>query len=125
MWATTGCYRHDGARVDGEAVVLGVDGISDFNALHSGKNNDEVQLYAFDILALDGDDLRHLPLSMRKPILRGCQHADRTASSSRLSKRARSAPTFFARPATWAWRAWSRSVGTGRIGAADRKTGSR
>ena len=52
--------------IDGEAVVLGVDGISDFSALHSGKNNDEVQLYAFDILALDGDDLRHLPLSMRK-----------------------------------------------------------
>ena len=52
--------------IDGEAVVLGVDGISDFNALHSGKNNDEVQLYAFDILAIDGDDLRHLPLSMRK-----------------------------------------------------------
>jgi ATP-dependent DNA ligase len=25
-----------------------------------------VQLYAFDILALDGDDLRSLPLSMRK-----------------------------------------------------------
>jgi ATP-dependent DNA ligase len=25
-----------------------------------------VQLYAFDILALDGDDLRGLPLSMRK-----------------------------------------------------------
>ena len=25
-----------------------------------------MQLYAFDILALDGDDLRRLPLSMRK-----------------------------------------------------------
>jgi len=55
--------------VDGEAVVLGDDGISDFNALHSGKHNDEVQLYAFDILALDGDDLRRLPLSMRKASL--------------------------------------------------------
>src|SRR5215468_4863109 len=52
--------------IDGEAVILGVDGISDFNALHSGKHNDEVQLYAFDILALNGDDLRTLPLSMRK-----------------------------------------------------------
>jgi ATP-dependent DNA ligase len=52
--------------IDGEAVVLGVDGISDFNALHSGKHNDEVKLYAFDILALNGDDLRSLPLSMRK-----------------------------------------------------------
>jgi bifunctional non-homologous end joining protein LigD len=52
--------------IDGEAVVLGVDGISDFNALHSRKHDEEVQLYAFDVLALDGDDLRALPLSMRK-----------------------------------------------------------
>ena len=52
--------------IDGEAVVLGVDGISDFNALHSRKHDHEVQLYAFDILALDGDDLRGLPLSVRK-----------------------------------------------------------
>ena len=52
--------------IDGEAVVLGVDGIADFDALHSGKHDDEVQLYAFDILALDGEDLRGLPLSMRK-----------------------------------------------------------
>jgi ATP-dependent DNA ligase len=28
--------------LDGEAVVLGVDGISDFNALHSSKHSDEV-----------------------------------------------------------------------------------
>jgi hypothetical protein len=52
--------------IDGEAVVLGVDGIADFDALHSRKHDDEVQLYAFDILALDGDDLRRLPLSLRK-----------------------------------------------------------
>jgi ATP-dependent DNA ligase len=52
--------------IDGEAVVLGVDGVSDFNALHSRKHEHEVQLYAFDIPALDGEDLRRLPLSMRK-----------------------------------------------------------
>ena len=52
--------------IDGEAVILGVDGISDFDALHSGKYNDEVQLCAFDTLAEGGDDLRKLPLSMRK-----------------------------------------------------------
>ena len=46
--------------------MLGVDGVPDFNALHSRKHDEEVQLYAFDILALDGDDLRQLPLSMRK-----------------------------------------------------------
>ncbi len=49
-----------------EAVLLGVDGISDFNGLHSRRHNDEVQLYAFDILALEGDDLRKLPLHLRK-----------------------------------------------------------
>ncbi len=52
--------------IDGEAVILGVDGRSDFDTLHSGKHNDEVQLYAFDMLAGDGDDMRQLPLSMRK-----------------------------------------------------------
>ena len=52
--------------IDGEAVLLGVDGISDFNGLHSRRHDDEVQLYAFDILALGGEDLRKLPLSMRK-----------------------------------------------------------
>ena len=52
--------------IDGEAVILGVDGISDFDALHSGKHNDEVQLCAFDIVGEGGDDLRKLPLSMRK-----------------------------------------------------------
>ena len=52
--------------IDGEAVVLGVDGVSDFNALHSGRHNEEVQLCAFDVLAMDGDDLRRFPLSKRK-----------------------------------------------------------
>jgi bifunctional non-homologous end joining protein LigD len=52
--------------IDGEAVLLGVDGVSDFDWLHSKKHDDEVQLYAFDCLALDGDNLRKLPLSMRK-----------------------------------------------------------
>jgi ATP-dependent DNA ligase len=52
--------------IDGEAVVLGVDGVSDFEALHSRQHDEEVQLYAFDIVALDGEDLRGLPLSLRK-----------------------------------------------------------
>jgi bifunctional non-homologous end joining protein LigD len=52
--------------IDGEAVILGVDGYSDWNALYAGKHNEEVQLCAFDVLAMDGDDLRDLPLSMRK-----------------------------------------------------------
>ena len=52
--------------IDGEAVILGIDGRSDFNALHSNRQNEEVQFCAFDVLAMGGDDLRALPLSMRK-----------------------------------------------------------
>jgi bifunctional non-homologous end joining protein LigD len=52
--------------IDGEAVILGVDGIADFNALHSGRQNAEVQFCAFDVLSVDGEDVRDLPLSMRK-----------------------------------------------------------
>lgn len=52
--------------IDGEAVVLGVDGISDFAALYSRKHDEEVQFYAFDMLLGDGDDMRSLPLSIRK-----------------------------------------------------------
>ena len=34
--------------IDGEAMLLGIDGVSDFNGLHSRKHDDEVQFYAFD-----------------------------------------------------------------------------
>jgi hypothetical protein len=36
----------------GEAVVLGVDGVADFNAQHSRKHDHQVQLCAFDALAI-------------------------------------------------------------------------
>jgi hypothetical protein len=40
--------------------------------MYSGKHNDEIQLYAFDILALEGDDLRNLARLLAR-------HADGTA----------------------------------------------
>ena len=52
--------------IDGEAVLLGVDGLSDFNCVHSRKHNDEVQFYAFDVPSLEGEDIRPLPLHLRK-----------------------------------------------------------
>src|SRR6478736_8743430 len=42
--------RNSSFVIDGEAVLLGVDGRSDFNGLHSRKHDAEVQFYAFDIL---------------------------------------------------------------------------
>ena len=83
--------------IDGEAVLLGVDGRSDFNGLHSRKHDHEVEFYAFDILASDCEDLRGLPLSMRKASL--AWPAASTASSFPTSSRARSARTCSATPA--------------------------
>jgi bifunctional non-homologous end joining protein LigD len=52
--------------IDGEAVLLGADGRSDFNGLHSRQHDEQVQFYAFDMLVSDGEDLRSLPLHLRK-----------------------------------------------------------
>ena len=58
--------------LDGEAWIVGVDGVADFDDLHSQKHNDEVQLYAFDLLAIEGDDHRELPLHLGRTNLPGC-----------------------------------------------------
>ena len=50
--------RNSAFVIDGEAVLLGVDGRSDFNGLHSRKHDAEVEFYAFECLVSDGDDLR-------------------------------------------------------------------
>jgi bifunctional non-homologous end joining protein LigD len=109
--------------IDGEAVILGVDGRSDFDALHSGKHNEEVQLYAFDMLAGDGDDMRQLPLSMRKANLVRLLAVAVRASSSPHSKKARSAPTCFGPPAEWGWKVWFRSDETVPIARVGRHIG--
>jgi bifunctional non-homologous end joining protein LigD len=52
--------------LDGEAVVCGPDGIAIFDALHRRGTVSEAMLYAFNLLELDGEDLRALPLGDRK-----------------------------------------------------------
>ena len=52
--------------LDGEAVVAGADGIAVFDALHRRRKVTDAMLYAFDLLELNGEDLRPLPLGERK-----------------------------------------------------------
>jgi ATP-dependent DNA ligase len=52
--------------VDGEAVRCGKDGKSECDKLHSGAHNDEVFLYAFDLLELNSEDYRQHSLEKRK-----------------------------------------------------------
>jgi bifunctional non-homologous end joining protein LigD len=52
--------------IDGEAVWLAPDGIVDFRKLHSRTDDGHVSLFAFDLLELDGKDLRKEPLDGRR-----------------------------------------------------------
>ena len=52
--------------IDGEAIILGDDGVSAFNALRSRGRGEQVILVAFDLIEHDGDDLRERPLISRK-----------------------------------------------------------
>jgi bifunctional non-homologous end joining protein LigD len=52
--------------IDGEAVIARDDGTPDFRALGSQRRGHEAVLFAFDLIELDGDDLRGLPLIERK-----------------------------------------------------------
>ena len=47
-------------------MVCGTDGRSDFDKLHSGAHDASVFLYGFDLIELDGEDLRLAPLEQRK-----------------------------------------------------------
>ena len=52
--------------IDGEAVVSGVDGVAVFDALRRRHKAADAMLHAFDLLELNGEDLRPLPLGERK-----------------------------------------------------------
>ncbi len=61
-----------GAILDGELVVLNADGSSSFSKLQAAFENNEAQtltFFAFDLLHLNGRDLRPLPLHARKALL--------------------------------------------------------
>src|SRR5215470_5309506 len=55
--------------IDGEAVVLGPDGLSRFDELRRREAAHSATLYAFDLIEHDGRDLRDLPFLNRKAAL--------------------------------------------------------
>jgi bifunctional non-homologous end joining protein LigD len=73
------------AIIDGEIVILGADGKSDFSAIQNWQRRKDGQLVynVFDILWYEGHSLTGLPLTDRKAILEAVLPADDTI---RLSK---------------------------------------
>jgi bifunctional non-homologous end joining protein LigD len=55
--------------IDGEAVACGDDGVSSFDHIRYRRHDESVFLYAFDLIELNGDDLRRDPLEVRKTTL--------------------------------------------------------
>ena len=55
--------------MDGEAVACDDNGVASFDLVRHHRANDSVFLYAFDLIELNGDDLRRAPLQVRKATL--------------------------------------------------------
>jgi bifunctional non-homologous end joining protein LigD len=64
--AAAGTLRARSFTIDGEAAVCGPDGMAAFDELHGRHRLREAFLYAFDLLELNGEDLRPMPFSKRK-----------------------------------------------------------
>ena len=67
--ATAEQIRAKSFTLDGEAVVVGPDGLSQFDVLRRRDAARAAILYAFDLIEHDGEDLRDLPFLDRKAAL--------------------------------------------------------
>ena len=56
--------------IDGEAVACDDNGVASFDLIRHQRANERIFLYAFDLIELNGDDLRREPLEVRKATLR-------------------------------------------------------
>jgi len=63
--------------IDGEVIASNADGLADFELLRYRRRDAAVTLVAFDLLQIDGRDLRDEPIETRKAelarLLTGCQ----------------------------------------------------
>jgi bifunctional non-homologous end joining protein LigD len=68
----SGALRCQSAIIDGEAIVQDGSGASDFDTLNSAMRwrPESIILYAFDLMHLDGADLRRETLSIRRSVLK-------------------------------------------------------
>ena len=67
--AAAGRIKAKSFTIDGEAVVLGPDGLSRFEELSRPEAARTAILSAFDLIEHDGEDLRHRPFLDRKAAL--------------------------------------------------------
>jgi ATP dependent DNA ligase domain len=116
-----------GLILDGEAVVADSRGIPDFGLLHAdlaAGRTDRLLYYAFDLLFLDGFDLRRRSLRSASASSRSCWPIPPSASYTPSTWR-ETAPRSTRAPALWASKGSSASSRTRRIAPAGWPAGSR
>lgn len=105
--------------IDGEMIAPEPDGRPNFHRMHSRMvwNAEQLAFVAFDLLHLDGQDLRSLPLIERKArlwnVIKPAKESFSTATMLRAAAPHSSRPS-----SRWALRAWSRSDAKALTGAA-------
>jgi ATP-dependent DNA ligase len=110
--------------IDGEAVACDDNGVAWFDLIRHQRANESIFLYAFDLIALNGDDLRRDPLEVRKATLASSSPRPTPAFGSTSISKATARPCLHT-PARWDSKALSRSERTRCIAPAARRIGSR
>ena len=103
------------ALVDGEAAIVLDNGKTSFQALQNffGGDRRGLTYFAFDLLFLDGEDLRARPLEERKERLAALVKEAARASSGCRSTWWGTGPPSSPRRAAWGWRRGSSRSGWG------------
>jgi hypothetical protein len=115
--------------LDGEVVICGADGVSQFDrmrAMFGRHGSREAFLYAFDILELDGQELRAGSGGIIvEHCWRSCSLKPTQASGYASTSRAPTAPSCSAPRATWDWKTSSPSGATAATAPGAAGIGSR
>jgi ATP-dependent DNA ligase len=108
--------------IDGEAVACDENGLASFKHIRYRQHDGDVFLYAFDLIELNGEDLRRDPLQVRKATL--ASMLAKARSGIRFNEHIEGdGPTVF--PARWGSKASCRSGRTRPIARGARRIGLR
>jgi len=119
------CLRSRSCIIDGEAVACDHNGITSFNRVRYRRHDESIFLYAFDLIELNGDDLRRDPLQRRKATLETILAKAGAGMQFNESTWTATARPCFGTPANSVSKALSRSGRTPPIAPAARPIGSK
>ncbi len=110
--------------IDGEVVCCDEQGLTSFQLLRHGRNEPQAFLYAFDLLELNGTDLRREPIEVRKATLASILRKGRPGVRLNEHLEHPEGAVVFQHACKMGWRESSPSGWDRAIGRADRRTGS-